>query len=236
MNIDKTNKWLLRVLRAISIIVFSIIVLPLIVLSGLILNDFLHERVAVDFRIDSICVEHVVIDSICIGYVVIDSKIEHIVIPDTILDKYNNYMIKYYISPVNYRLPHNLFESTVTPGTDKGCVDRVLSASIESEDHHVLNDKIITDFDSVAQWYGYLDNNSKNRVSLIQYTDVDTICNILNNKKTLLGAEFEALLSFPKSMPLPKYLVIQTENGIMTYEVWDTTEKASHIMRIEGFY
>ena len=93
----------------------------LLVLGILLVCDYWGAKRPVDYKIDDICMERIILDnSICHGH--------------------QHYLVHFGTSPVHYE--YGWFVMGTRPHTD-GCADSILDISIESKSHKRLDDYIL---------------------------------------------------------------------------------------------
>ena len=159
-----------------------------------------HRR-AIDYRIDDIIVEKVILgDSVCHGH--------------------QHYLVRLMVSPVHYK--YGFGEGSV-PALTEGCVDSIWDMTIESETHqrlddHILNAEFIDD-SMTKELCQYTDSIHRAMSSH----------NSLRRVKERLQEEspYNILISVDSFSLQPKYLIIRFRDRMIRKEVMERHPRCS---------
>ena len=141
-----------------------------------------HRR-AIDYRIDDIIVEKVILgDSVCHGH--------------------QHYLVRLMVSPVHYK--YGFWEGSARPMGD-GCVDSILDISIESNSHerlddYILNAELIRDY-SVKELSLFTDTIHKAMSSRNNLQDI--------KERLQKSYPHDILISIDSLSPQPQYVVLR---------------------------
>ena len=143
------------------------------------------ERQAIDYRIDDVSMERILLD-------------------DSTCDGHRYYLIRLSITPVHYK--YGFRASSVRPYT-RGCVDSILGMTIESHTHERLDDYILNvapmRYDPLDALYLFTDSIHK---------DMSTHRTLQIVKKRIQNnCPLDILISMDSLAPPPQYVIIKLQ-------------------------
>ena len=166
-------------------VLLSCLIILFLLVAYIIYHIDWKDRQAIDYRIDDVSIERVLLD-------------------DSTCDGHRHYLIRLSISPVHYK--YGFRASSVRPYT-RGCVDSILGMTIESHTHERLDDYILNvapmRYDPLDALYLFTDSIHK---------DMSTHRTLQIVKKRIQNnCPLDILISMDSLAPPPQYVIIKLQ-------------------------
>ena len=180
-------------------VLLSCLIILFLLVAYIIYHINWKERQAIDYRIDDVSMERILLD-------------------DSTCDGHRYYLIRLSITPVHYK--YGFRASSVRPYT-RGCIDSILDMSIESKTHKRLDDYILNvapmRYDPLDALSLFADSIHKDMSS---HRTFQIVRERVYNKCPL-----DILISMDSLSPTPQYVVLKLQDREIRKEVKSDNKK-----------